>query len=152
MTPPMWRPMWRMPLPAYYVFLAGDLVPRWIERVEPPESGFVLDFGVDCEVFRHPGHVEVYPLVPLVPEGPALMRGYRPAGGRYPGVVTIVGGPTRISGYSRHFPNHGLGGTGVALGRADGGRDGGRDEGRGSSWLEDDDDWSAPGDGEGWKG
>jgi len=40
----------------------GDLVPKEIERLEPPQDIVKITFGCDVEVFKDSGGYHVYPL------------------------------------------------------------------------------------------
>jgi hypothetical protein len=55
----------------YYVFLRGQRVPEWIERVEP--AGFFdVHWTDDAEVFRYADRVEVHPMFPRTAESPPV--------------------------------------------------------------------------------
>jgi len=85
--------------PTYYLFLAGDACPEWIERVVPPWSGIHVSFCADAEAFRYHDRVEIRPLFPLTSEHPAYL--YISGDGS----AEIHGAPTVVLGTSRHFPS-----------------------------------------------
>jgi hypothetical protein len=87
----------------YYVFLRGQRVPEWIERVEP--AGFFdVHWTDDAEVFRYADRVEVHPMFPRTAESPPLIWFERNPS--VPdGPVRITGAPTMWNWASRHFPS-----------------------------------------------
>lgn len=87
--------------PTYYLFLAGDPCPTWIERLETDAWDARVEFVAETEVLRYPDRVEIRPLFPLTDERPYFLNVIA-TGCSF---CRVIGGPTTVLGWSRHFPH-----------------------------------------------
>lgn len=86
--------------PEYHLFLAGEPVPSWVERLECDNPTWRMTFAVDCEVFRFVNVVRVSPWA----LGAGTLINCYSTDGTPADYVRIIGAPTELISHSRHFP------------------------------------------------